>query len=326
MPSQNDILLLDCHDVQALLTHEDSLSCVRHAFEAHSAQAGRAFPLVREFLGDNAVFGIKSGDIAAEKVLGLKVAGFWPGNRRHGKDAHQATILLVDPDTGRPKGLFDGNHVTSMRTGAAGGIGIQMLAREDSTRLCVFGAGVQAQIQLDYALRARPSVQSVAYVTFTGQPDAVFESKFSSRCSIAHVRDADEAVAQADIVITATPSKHALFSAEAVRPGTHINAVGADTKGKRELPAGLLEKALLVVDDMAQARQVGESQWSPGCEMTEMGALLLSQTPQNPFVRPASAISVFDMTGIALQDLAVAQSLYQSAIAQARGRRLPWPW
>jgi ornithine cyclodeaminase len=60
--------------------------------------------------------------------------------------------------------------------------------------------------------------------------------------------------------------------------------------------------------------------------MTEMGALLLSQTPQNPFVRPASAISVFDMTGIALQDLAVAQSLYQSAIAQARGRRLPWPW
>ncbi len=251
------------------------------------------------------------------------MAGFWPGNHLLGKDAHQATIVLIDPDTGRPKGFFDGNYVTAMRTGAAGGIGIQMLAREDSARLCVFGAGVQAQIQLDYALRARPSMRSVAYVTMTGQPNAAFESKFSARCSITHASDADEAVAQADIVITATPSKQPLFSAEAVKPGTHINAVGADTKGKRELPGWLLERALLVVDDMVQARNVGESQWSPGCEMTEIGALLLSQ---DTFVRNASDISVFDMTGIALQDLTVAQSLYQSATAQARGRRMPWPW
>jgi alanine dehydrogenase len=323
MQIQNDILLLDCHDVQALLTHDESLRCVRHAFEAHSAQTGRVFSLVREFLCTNTVFGIKSGDINSEKVLGLKVAGFWPGNRQLCKDAHQATIILIDPDTGRPKGFFDGNHVTSMRTGAAGGIGIQLLANKDSARLCMFGVGVQAQVQLDYALRARPSLRSVVYVTSNGRPNADFENQFSSRCSIAHAHNADEAVSLADIVITATPSKQPLFSTESVQPGTHINAVGADTRGKRELPAGLLEKALLVTDDMAQARQLGESQWSPSCEMTEIGTLLRSQTP---FVRPASAISVFDMTGIALQDLAVAQSLYQSATTQTCGRRLPWPW
>ena len=327
MTITHDLLLLADSDVQALLSHTETLRCVRQAFAAHSARSGRVFPLVRERVGkteeDRAVFGIKSGDIADAKVLGLKIAGFWPGNRALGKDAHQATIVLIDPDTGRPRALFDGNHVTSMRTGAAGGIGIQLLAREDSTRLCVFGAGVQARIQLDYALRVRPALRQVVYVTASGQPDPAFENAFAPRCSVAHAPDADAAVAQADVVITATPSRQALFSLAAVRPGTHINAVGADTQGKRELPAGLLEQALLVVDDPAQARSLGESQWAPHCAMAEIGALLLGPTP---WARPAAAISVFDMTGIALQDLTVAESLYQSASTQARGQRLAWPW
>ena len=78
-----------------------------------------------------------------------------------------------------------------------------------------------------------------------------------------------------------------------MRPGTHINAVGADTKGKRELPEGLLEQALLVVDDTAQARQLGESQWAPDCALREIGTLL----PDTGWQRPAEAITVFDMTG-----------------------------
>jgi alanine dehydrogenase len=322
-----DLLLLDDPTVQALLTHTETLRCVRQAFEAHSARTGRVFPLVRERVaqadGHSAVFGIKSGDIAAAQVLGLKIAGFWPGNRACGKEAHQATIVLIDPATGRPRAVFDGNHVTAMRTGAAGGLGIQLLAREDSRRVCVFGTGVQAQIQLDYALRVRPALRQVLYVTAGGQAHATFENAFADRCAIAHAVDADAAVAQADIVITATPSTQALFSRHAVQPGTHINAVGADTRGKRELPAELLDAALLVVDDMAQARSVGESQWSPDCPMAEIGALLLGPAP---WVRPAGAITVFDMTGIALQDLTVAESLYQSATAQARGQRLHWPW
>lgn len=328
MPNLDNILLLDGHDVQTLLTHEATLECVRHAFKAHSDKTGRAFPLVREHLANNAVFGLKSGDIASEKVLGLKVAGFWPGNALRGKDAHQATILLIDPDTGRPRCLLDGNHVTAMRTGAAGGIGIETLAREDSAHVCVFGTGVQAQIQLDYALRARPSLVSVSYVTATGQPNAHFESRFSARCSIAHQPDPNQAVSQADIIITATPSQQALFSLQAVRAGTHINAAGADTRGKRELPAGLLEQATLVVDDMAQARNVGESQWSPDCEMTEIGTLIGSPDSR-PLSRRADAISVFDMTGIALQDLTVALSLYQTALGATpptRGRQVSWPW
>ena len=180
---------------------------------------------------------------------------------------------------------------------------------------------MQARIQLDYALRVCPSLTQVDYVTAQGQPDLVLEALFRPRCDIAHVPHADTAVARADIVVTATPSRQPLFSRAAVRPGTHINAVGADTKGKRELPEGLLEQALLVVDDIAQARQLGESQWAPDCPLREIGTLL----PDIGWQRPAEAITVFDMTGIALQDLTVAQSLYTLAGEQSRGRRLAWP-
>nr|WP_315429227.1 ornithine cyclodeaminase family protein [uncultured Albidiferax sp.] len=326
MTPPHDLLLLDNADVQALLTHDNTLRCVRRAFEAHSARSGRTFPLVRESLGGQTVFGIKSGDIAADQALGLKVAGFWPANRALGKDAHQATILLMDPATGRPLGLFDGNHVTAMRTGAAGGIGIQQLARPDSRRLCLFGSGVQARIQLDYALRVCPSLTQVDYVTAQGQPNPALEALFRPRCDITHAPNADTAVARADIVVTATPSRQPLFSRAAVRPGTHINAVGADTKGKRELPEGLLEQALLVIDDTAQARQLGEAQWAPAdYPLREIGTLL-PDTSDTDWQRPADAITVFDMTGIALQDLTVAQSLYALAGAHGRGRRMAWPW
>ncbi len=316
-----ELLLLDSSHVLELLGHEDSLEAVRRAFEHHAAGAGRVFPVVRQPIEAGAMFGIKSGDIAAEGVLGLKAAGYWPANRTQGMDAHQATILLVDPATGRPAALIDGNHVTTMRTGAAGGLGLQLLARADSAKLCLFGTGVQARIQLDYALRLLPSLRDVRYLSSTGKPDAAFERQFAARCSMRHALDADAAVSEADVVITATTSRAPLFADAAVRPGTHINAVGADTRGKRELPAGLLQRARLVVDDAAQARELGEAQWAPECGMTEIGALL---SGREAFERRRSDITVFDMTGLALQDLAVAGLLRDKARAEGRGHRMRW--
>lgn len=321
MTQAANLLLLDAADVRALLTHEAALQCVRQAFIAHSSRTGRTFGLVREAIGEGAVFGIKSGEIAGEQLLGLKAAGFWPANHPRGMDAHQATILLVDPATGRPRCLMDGNFVTAMRTGAAGGIAIARLARADSTRLCVFGAGVQARIQLDYALRACPTLREVVYVTADGRRNAVFEAQFAARCRLVYSTDADSAVASADIVVTATPSRQPLFSLDAVRPGTHINAVGADTKGKRELPEGLLQRSTLVVDDRLQSRTVGEGQWAPDVVATEIGELL----GDTAWLRAPDAVTVFDMTGLALQDLTVANALAAAAETEGRGHRIPWP-
>ncbi|MFH0130437.1 ornithine cyclodeaminase family protein [Variovorax sp. VaC1] len=322
-PADAQLLMLDKHQVDTLLSPDDVLQAVREAFVLHSEREGRVFPVVREPLSTGGVFGIKSGDVQAQGLLGFKAAGFWPANRQRGGEPHQATILLIDPATGRPLCVIDGNTVTTVRTGAAGGLGLQQLARPDSTRLCIFGTGVQARIQLDFVLRLLPSLREVLYVGTSGQRNAAFEAHFAQRCHIAPASDRNAAVAQSDIVITATPGGGALFDLQAVQPGTHLNCVGADTRGKRELPEGLLPRVRLVVDDRPQAQQIGETQWAPDTPSIELGDLLTGKTP---FERAPADITVFDMTGLALQDLTVARLLHERAAATGTGTRIAWPW
>jgi len=261
--------------------------------------------------------------VQAQGLLGFKAAGFWPANRQRGGEPHQATIMLIDPATGRPLCLIDGNTVTTVRTGAAGGLGLQQLARANSTRLCIFGTGVQARIQLDFALRLLPSLREALYISASGEPNAAFEAHFAGRCRIAPAGDRNTAVARSDIVITATPGGGALFDLDAVQPGTHLNCVGADTRGKRELPEGLLRRARLVVDDRTQAQQIGETQWAPGTSCIELGDLLGGKAT---FERAPGDITVFDMTGLALQDLTVARLLHLRANETGTGTRIAWPW
>ncbi|MET3183069.1 UNVERIFIED_ORG: ornithine cyclodeaminase [Variovorax guangxiensis] len=322
-PADARLLLLDKNQVDALLSPDEVLQAVQEAFVLHSEREGRVFPVVREPLSTGGVFGIKSGDVQAQGLLGFKAAGFWPANRQRGGEPHQATIMLIDPATGRPLCVIDGNTVTTVRTGAAGGLGLQRLSRGDSTRLCLFGTGVQARIQLDFALRLVPSLREVLYVSSNGLRNPAFEAHFASRCDIAPAADRNTAVARSDIVITATPGGGALFDLDAVQPGTHINCVGADTCGKRELPEGLLQRARLVVDDRTQARQIGETQWAPDTACIELGDLL---SGRESFERAREDITVFDMTGLALQDLTVARLLHARAAETGIGTRIAWPW
>ncbi|WP_374580601.1 ornithine cyclodeaminase family protein [Pseudoduganella sp.] len=320
------LLMLDRDAVAALLQPDDVRAAVLEAFALHAARAARVFPLVREELPGSAIFGIKSGDVPAQELLGFKAAGFWPANREAGGEAHQATIMLLDPRTGRPICIADGNAVTTARTAAAGALGLQLLARPDSEQVCVFGTGVQARGHTAYALHALPSLKRVRYVSSDGRREPAFEAQFAARCEVAlaggpHTAAADTAVAAADIVITATPGRAALFSADAVRAGTHINAVGADTQGKRELPSGLLERARVWADDLPQARRIGELQWAPALPAAELGDLL-----DAPPARAPGDITIFDMTGIALQDLTTVRMLYERALAHNIGRNIPWPW
>jgi ornithine cyclodeaminase len=323
MRADATLLLLDKDAVEQLLTPDEVTQAVRQAFVLHGRREGRVFPVVREKLATGGVFGIKSGDVPSQGLLGFKAAGFWPANREIGGEPHQATILLFDPATGRPQCVIDGNAITTVRTGAAGGLGLALLARPDSTRLTVFGTGVQARSQLRFALRALPGLRCVDYVSVDRRADQGFESLFADQCDIRCARDADEAVSRSDVVITATPGGGPLFDAGALRPGTHLNCVGADTAGKRELPEGVLQRARLVVDDREQALQLGELQWARETPCVELGTLLLGELP---FERAADDITVFDMTGLALQDLTVARLIHERACAQAVGTRIGWAW
>ncbi|MFY8083567.1 MAG: ornithine cyclodeaminase family protein [Rubrivivax sp.] len=323
MPSDARLLLLDKHAVQRLLVPEDVVAAVREAFELHSQRQGRVFPVVREALSAGGVFGIKSGDVSGQGLLGLKAAGFWPSNRAVGGEPHQATILLFDPATGRPLCVMDGNAITTARTAAAGALGLSLLARPDSAVVTVFGTGVQARAQLAAALRALPLLKKARYVSADRLPRSAFEAAFAGLCEVRSAPDADEAVATSDVVITATPGRGPLFDAASIRSGTHLNCVGADTRGKRELPPGALQGARVVADDLAQAVQLGELQWAPQTPAIEIGALLTGQTR---LVRDRADITVFDLTGLALQDLTVARHIHRLALGQGLGTPLAWPW
>ena len=108
LPNDADLLLLDAGSVEQLLEPVAVFEAVKRAFALHSMREGRVFPVVRERLHTGGVFGIKSGDVPTANLLGFKAAGFWPSNRQTGKEPHQATILLVDPATGRPLCLIGG--------------------------------------------------------------------------------------------------------------------------------------------------------------------------------------------------------------------------
>ncbi len=323
MSNSSRLLLLNKDEVEALLQPDMALQAVREAFVLHSQGKGRVFPVVRERLDTGGIFGIKSGDVQEQGLLGFKAAGFWPDNGRLGSESHQATILLFDPATGRPSCVIDGNAVTTMRTGAAGALGLVRLARADSTQLCVFGTGVQARAQLNFSLRMMPTLSMVRYITRDGRVDESFEAQFATRCAISLATDCNSAVAASDVVITATPGSGALFDLESVQPGTHLNCVGTDTRGKRELPDGLLQRVRLFVDDATQARQIGETQWAPELTCISLGDLLARKAHYN---RRSDDITLFDMTGLALQDLTVARALQERADATQTGTRVAWPW
>ncbi len=323
MPTDATLLLLDRDVVEPALQQEQVMAAVREAFTLHSRRTGRVFPVVREQLHTGGVFGIKSGEVASQNLLGFKAAGFWPGNRNAGGEPHQATVVLFDPTTGRPLCIMDGNAITTARTGAAGGLGLQQFARPESTRICIFGTGVQAKVQLQYALKGLRHRCTVQYVSATGEPVPAFEAAFQGRCAISVAKDRNDAVAASDVVITATPGSGALFQADAVQPGTHLTCVGADTAGKRELPDGVLERARVFVDDEIQARSIGECQWAPSLPCVEIGDLLAGT---RSFARSARDVTVFDMTGLALQDLTVARFLYEHAKDKHLGTSIAWPW
>jgi ornithine cyclodeaminase len=323
MPAEAQLILLNHGQVGQLLEPDEVLASVREAFILHSEREGRVFPVVREVLNTGGIFGIKSGEVQSQGLLGFKAAGFWPSNRQLGAEPHQATVMLVDPATGRPVCLIDGNAITTARTGAAGALGLRHLAHQDSQSLCLFGTGVQASVQLGYALRLMPQLRSVRYLTVDDAPDRLFEERFSGCCNLQHATDRNAAVAASDVVVTATPGGGPLFDLDAVQPGTHLNCVGADTRGKREVPDGLLRIAKVFVDDEAQARQIGETQWAPEIACTEFGDLVSRKVHAH---RSRTDITLFDMTGLALQDLTVARMLLARAKAQGCATSIPWPW
>jgi len=297
------------------------MDAVQQAYIAHSSNTGHTYPIIREKLSENAVFGVKAGFLEQGGVLGLKAAGYWKKNRERNEEAHQATVVLIDPETGKPRAFMDGNYITTIRTGAAGAVAARCLARQDAHVLAVIGTGVQGKIQTEGILNVRPGITEVRCWGLTGHSLAEYTTQFQDRVEVKVCDSVMAAVDGADIIVTATPAIHPLIMGAYLKPGVHINAMGADTKGKSELDVSVLDIADVFTDDLHQSRTIGELQKKPDKTAIEIGNVLLGNASAR---QREEQITVFDSTGIALQDLTTAELALHIARERGLGTILHW--
>jgi len=293
-----------------LLSPADALAGMRELFAQMASGAADNFPVVRERPGiADSVYGVKSGVNRDSGLLGLKIGGYWPGNTALSMARHQSTVVLTNPQTGEPVALVGGNAITALRTAASAALSIDLLARGDARVLGVIGAGGQALSHARAALAVRDFDKVLVWNrTPAAAAKLVAELGRGEACE-----SADDAVAASDAVITITGATTPLFDASAVRPGTHFACMGADTAGKGETPAGLLARAALFVDSPSQSRTLGEGQRAPAeASLTPLGDVILGRAAGRV---SDEQVTLFDGTGLGLQDLALAQMALRKAQA-----------
>ena len=232
------------------------------------------------------------------------------------------------PWTGRPLAIMDGTEITAYRTGAASAVATKYLSREDSSRLCIVGAGAQSRRQLDAILEVRDIRKVMAYdvVRAAAEGLARYAESLGRGLSAEASDSPRECVESADVVVTATPARSPVVMDEWVRPGTHINAIGADAPGKEELDPAILLRSKIVVDDYEQTIHSGEINVpiSKGILRrdqiyAELGEIVAGRKPGRT---SREEVTVFDSTGVGILDVATAHSAMAAALRKGLGLRL----
>jgi ornithine cyclodeaminase len=306
-----------------LLSLDDAFAPVEQVFAAMARGDAENFPVVREALGgaEEALYGFKGGYDRAGATLGLKAGGYWPHNlERRELTNHQSTVFLFDPETGRPAAMIGGNYLTAARTAASSAVSIKHLARPDSKVLGMIGAGHQAAFQLRAALRQRPFERVIGWNFHPEMLPRLAEVAREAGLPFEAVT-LDELGQQADVIVSITSSFDPILKAAQVKPGTHLACMGTDTKGKQEVEAALLARATVFTDEVAQSVTIGEAQHAIAeglireADITPIGAVINGTHKGRS---SADEITLFDGTGVGLQDLAVAAKVVE--LAKAAGK------
>ncbi len=289
----------------ALVTPELAYQAVRNAFIAAVGPEAESFPVVLAHASDpQNRFTIKSA--AGSELAGLKVGAYFPTNDAHGLPRHASTILLIDQQTGKIGVLVEGSALNCYRTAAADAVATDTLARDDAETLVLFGTGHQAAYEAEAIARVRP----LSHVLVVGRNPArtgAFVEKLLEMGLPATTSEPEAAVRSADVIVTATTATAPLFDAEWVRAGTHISSMGSDSQGKQELPPKIFPQARLFCDLPEQSVRIGEFQHAlPEIHLSAIGSVLTGALPGR---QDSDEITVFDSSGISLQDLYMAKAI-----------------
>jgi alanine dehydrogenase len=323
-----EILLLTSPDIQTLLNLDECIGVVEHAFRTHGE--GRAVPpAVLSMHTEGGGFHVKAGMLELDRpYFAAKVNGNFPENSsRFALPTIQGVIILCDAGNGTPLAVMDSRDITSLRTAAATAVAAKFLARQDSRTVTICGCGNQGRIQLKALSRVRRVETAFAYDT-NGEGALRFSRDLTSdlRMTITPVSDLTAAVRQSDICVTCTTSRQPLLGSDDVSPGTFIAAVGADNPQKQELHPSLMAASKIVCDILEQCAVMGDLHHALEAGVVtranvyaELGEVVAGKKPGR---ESQEEITIFDSTGMALQDVAAAAFLYEKAQRDGSGVRL----
>ncbi len=306
-------------EIAGLIDRKASFDAVEAVFAAMASKDAYNFPVIREAIGHaDALYGFKSGFDRKSLALGLKSGGYWPGNDAKGLTNHQSTVILFDADTGKVKALVGGNLLTALRTAAASAVSIKHLAPKGAKVLGMIGAGHQSAFQMRAAAEQR-SFEKVIGWNF--HPEML--SRLAETAAELGLPFEEATLAQigseADVIISITSSHDPILLDAHVTGGTHIACMGTDTKGKQEVEAALVGRATVFTDEIAQAVTIGECQHAVhegllyDKDITELGAVINGTHKGRT---SDDELTLFDGTGVGLQDLAVASAVVDMAVTK----------
>lgn len=304
------MIYLDENKTRALITHELAYTAVKSAYKTLAKGQVTLFPVVNaEGSQQGSMFSLKSA--STSRLVGWKTGTYWPENKIQDIPCHGSHIFLLSPETGELSAVVSASQVNAYRTAAADAVAVDFLATKNASTLTVFGTGHQAEFEVMAVIAKRP-INRVIVVGRNRDKSEKFVERLAqqgvTRKVTIEIESAKYGCENADIIITATTATEPLFKAEWVKAGTHISAMGADKVGKQELPVELYRRSKLFCDYQPQSVVIGEFQHADKPVITEIGLVILGRSKGRI---DNMDITIFDSSGIAIQDLSVAAKLLE---------------
>ncbi|MDI9393990.1 MAG: alanine dehydrogenase [Euryarchaeota archaeon] len=322
-----EVLWLAQEEVKSVLDMHSDMAVVERAFRQHGL--GKVQMPPKSYLYYTAYNGdlrTMPAYLEEENITGVKIVNVHPGNPMHNLPTVMALIILISPETGAPVAIMDGTYLTDIRTGAAGGIAAKYLARKDSKVIGLVGSGNKARTQLEALCEVfEPEFVKINSRTKENCEKFIRDMADIAPCEIRY-EESIEKVCDCDILVTTTPSRKPIVKASWIKEGTHINAIGADAVGKEELDPEILLRSKVIVDDMVQALHSGEVNVplykhyiSENDIHAQLGEVMVGLKPGRT---SESEITIFDSTGLAIQDVATAHLVYERAVHKGLGKKV----